>query len=552
MSGFEAIWQGRARPFVDAAQDYVERVAYTRPPRLPPGGSGTSGTGRGRGANDGERSGLEGGNARRLARADTLRLRVMRKLVTAERYELIFNFSQFLWLSRGAGVDPFEPCIDPPVTIEDVRHAFGQAIAAGRVAGDSLSSPGVAHEIHLVAVPELCCFGYILSSVMMTTLLDVCVPPSDRIGHHDYVTAVNRRITQGISALEDELGFGDYEARMLHELVDAIREQTGGDFEPTTLEDDLVLAVWEARAGKHGSLRFTRMLAELASLTAEYVRGMAQKATRSARGIDDPALADRIDAVPNELSADDEVAAGLLVPCIRALLTKDERDSARMQLVTLGGLRRLYLSRARAETFGPLENKVIQAKKNRTDLAAPLDAARTRPTHGDSLAILAKLIAKLAQLADACSFLLWQNGHRLEALRVGIARGRLTHADVSDLVGDVVDFAEDSEEAFRAALDAVAPSAPVQAMLDMGKAAWQWLRRRDAFAAFQQTLTAEGGEALAHDASRLCQALTRQTDSLAAAVGTCNEGDGFVRDYETFCAALAAVHGISFASTRVS
>src|SRR5262249_7301185 len=156
----------------------------------------------------------------------------------------------------------------------------------------------------------------------------------------------------------------------LFRLVEILELIAGDDFSLHDLTDAQVLESWRQSAASNGAaVRFLEILRQLSALSAEVWASTATAAAGDAAPVDDPAVGPRI-AEGQAMTGDpDWVSHALSDPLIVELLSRDEMKVTKQQVDTLALLSGLYLSRARVMTFGPIENRVIQAKRDGRDLS---------------------------------------------------------------------------------------------------------------------------------------------------------------------------------------
>lgn len=502
----------RGRPFAEAADDYVARVR-------------------------------DHANEHHAGRATAIKRSVMRQLSTDDRRHLVYRFAQFFGLSRAAGVDPMDLCFDPPLFTSQVRGAFSQA-SPGWVASDALADPAQpGHRVFLATVPELCCFGFIATEVVTPVMLKGLKAgvEGDPAG---FARTFNADLAKAISALSASTALSDHESRALFTLVKALERVVGEDFSFDTLDDDHLLEAWPDVAATKDLTRFTALMRQLAVLSAELTAAAAADVAADAAPLDAMAvepgierLEDRADATANALSD----------PLIVELLSRDEHKMIQQQLRDFAALQGLHLSRARALTFGPVEDKLVQAKRDARDLARVVGAPATN--HADTVAALGAAHKKLQVLTHAGLHLLWQQGQRREALRLAVEAGHLSHADVRAVVPEAASVASCDLAALDDALAQTQTDGRLQQVLETGRTAWYLLRRRKAFGALESDAAGADalGEAAGH-AALLGLTLSDLQARIEAAVRTCREGDAFAAEHQRFCAALARVHGFAFSA----
>jgi hypothetical protein len=414
-------------------------------------------------------------------------------------------------------------CWDPPVTVAEVTAGLAAA-SPGWVNGDVLRDPASGkHQVFLAAVPELCCFGFILTDVLPVDVLTSLRRPFE--GDADgYARTLNSELSRIVSTCTAETSMSDHHARVLGRLV-AVLEQLGGDdlsFE--TLTDDLVLESWKALADANRATAFAELLRQLAALTDASQAALAESAESLAASLDDPTLSPQ--RLSNELAAQyDSALQALALPLIDKLLSHDQARIVGDQMGSFAPLVGLDRSRMRASTFRSLENQIVQGKRDDRDLHGLLFDGPLTVTHGSTLALLRTVIDRLDTFIHAALYLLEADA-RPEAARTLAAN---------------LGYPSDARSGER-----------FDVVLATGRRAWDRLRHRVAFMTIVEDPAAIDEMAeTAIDAAPLRAALTRLYARLDRAVDGCREGAGFVAEYQVFCEALAHVHGVARASRNV-
>jgi hypothetical protein len=487
------------------------------------------------------------------SRARHLKRNVLRQLSTGDRRHLIYRFAHWFSLSRFAGVEPMDLCFDPPVFARAVYQAFANASRGWITETHELRDPvRPGHRVFLAAVPELCCFGYIASEVLHTVMLQWPNGPTEG-DSATYAETLNTELTRAVSALSSETGPSDHHWRALCRLVEALEAIAGTEFDPCRLTDGQVLESWKATAEASGTKRFVELLHQLSVLSTETRLSADEAAAANALSLDDAAIGDRISNAEVLGDSTESIGSALTDPLIEALLSQEDMDVATQQLDKLAGLERLDLSRARLITFEPIENRVIQAKRERRDARDIVCVANPGMSHAMTVAMLAEIIGTLDGFILAAVHMLSKHGRRVDGVRVAVEAGRLSREDVMALVPDLHAIAgEDFNERLETALATVEPVARLAKALEIGRDAWRKLRRRNAFARLgADAPSLDRLESAALHACQLRHALENLHAGVDHAVSPCREGEGFAAEYDTFCGALAHVHGFDF-STRMS
>jgi hypothetical protein len=485
----------RIRSFAEAAEAYVLRVQDDGRP----------------------------GSDRRAVRANTLRRSVMLQLSTDSRRLLIYRFANFFSLAQAAGVEPLELCFDPPVFPTDARRAFATA-APDWISEDALRDPRGqgGHQVFVGSIPELCCFGFIATELFVPVMLRWIEAPVS--GDTPSVAqALTADLTRAVSELAADTAMSDHDSRTLFQIVETLEQVAGADFSLSQLTDSHVLEAWQCSAEATGITRFAEFLRQISALSVEVQASEAASAATQADELDGLGVNERnaLAVVP------DWVAHALSEPLLVELLSRDQSKIARQQLDTLAALSGLYLSRARAMTFGPVENRIIQAKRLKRDASDVAAAGRQEVSHGRTLTMLQDLVDKVDAFLRASVHLLWTNNRRADAVHLATLAGYVSGMN-SSVVG------REPEGAWRDTLES-------------GATAWHDLRRRVAFARCDADAEAvDELEDAAVQAARLLHAVGRLRGRIDLAVGERREGQPFMEEYDMFCAALGQVHRFGF------
>ncbi len=494
----------RGRSFTEAADDYVARVRDHQQEHHAP-------------------------------RAVALRRSVLRQLATGDRRHLVYRFAQFFALSRAAGIEPMHLCFEPPLFTSQVRRTYASA-APGWLEADALTdraNPG--HRVFLATIPELCCFGFIAIEVATSVMLDWLGTSVDEA---PAVSArrLNTDLTKALSTLSSSTALSDHEARALFALVRTLEQVAGGDFSLDALGDDHVLQAWVDLATTTGQTRFTVLMRQIAALSAEVDEAATAARVVGAFAIDDLAVDTDVERLPDRSAG---LSAALSHPLIVELLSRADRRTAHQQLVEFAPIRGLNLSRARAMTFGPMEERVVQAKRDGRDLASVVAAGGA--TYAVTMDALAAAGARLQSFGRASVYLLWNVGRRLDALGLVRELGDLSPEEVRACLpaGLVLDRTAIDE----ATLAGTEPDGPLGRALETGRTAWYQLRRRKGFGGLEREAEPMDLTEAAGHAILLCRAVSELAGRLSAAVNTRRDGDAFAEEHQRFCAALGRVHG---------
>jgi hypothetical protein len=470
-----------------------------------------------------ERVELAAGASQRSLRAATITRDVLTALCTAERANLTYRFANFFVLLRMAGADPLHPLLEPPVLASDARRLLERIVRPDWIQEEGvLRAPqNEGFRVFPGDIPRLSCLGFMLFEVfpeLLVTHARSRATSGTELAAGEFLKEINRALAR----LQADEGQSEHTTRKFFALIQGLEEAAGRNFEISSLRDDHILSVWLWLAsGDSGVKRYTETLRMLAELTEAIRTGEAAGAVQQAAVIDDPLLAARVSE--GGLEGDDTRSdAALSDDLVATLLTKSQAAMVSVVLVDFACLSGIYLSRARALAFGPFENKLIQAKRDRRDPAsvvASLDGgANAFAAKG---AELTEIIAALAQFVGVAVLLAWEAGEHGAALEAAVAAGFVS-----------ADQAE--------AILATEQPGPLAATLQAGTLAWRSLRRRAGFATMQEK-HAEMSEAAGH-AVYLLAALSRHAKRITAAIEPYLAEQQYRAEVAHFLDALMQVH----------
>ncbi len=482
------------------------------------------------------------------AKAQALRRQVMQRLGSSEAYRFVHQFAGFFTLLRLADVDPLEFVFSPPLTTREARTLLKRSATPGWCEdADVFASPAdTTYKIKMAVIPRLSCLFYLLFETEGDLLLDFAEKPC--AGFKDFSADFTRAMSSAMTHKKEEGDTSNHAYRSMLDLTNTLESVVGADFSVFHLCDDDVLNTWRQMAVRGtGRTRLTEFLRLLSALTAEirsahneYHPG-ASIALDDAKSLWQPSLEDGQVAY-----GDDSHEVSLAHPFIVELLTEEEKALLQFLLVRTRDLAGLHLSRARAVAFSPLENRMIEAKRQKRDASTILED----PSESDGYELLLGDLEKISQRLDALSSaavkVLWDNERRLEAMQCAVAAGLVDMGYVSGLlersVGDVTGDETDEIRIDRMLSCSDRDPAFGHVLRDAG-GSWKKLKRRLFFASIPDRLN--GLEALAESAElsiTLCRQLVRLQEQLRIAVEPHLSEDGFRSEATIVRKALWSIH----------
>ena len=478
--------------------------------------------------------------------AKALSRQVMQRLASAHAYRFLHQFAGFFTLCRLSGVDPLEFAFSPPLTRKEARRILQKGAAPGSLNGDDVFAVAKGGEFKIVlgVIPRLACLAYILFETEAELLLDFAERPCDTFdGFRDEMM---RALSSAIARREDDDAPSSHAYKCMMELVQDLERLAGKDFSVFDLTDDQVLAGWQTMAQRgSGVARLPEYLRLLASLTAEIRSSTNDRDEGGNLELDDPDNVAELRDGTTVAYAEGRNEEALAHPVIQELLTEADQFLCRMLLLRTNELSALYLSRARAIGFGPLENKAIEAKRLQRDPALVIYETPYDNAYQGLMTDLSKLLERLERLNLAAFKVLWDRGERLGALGRAMAGGLLDD-DFSMRVlaaADNVTSIDALEHHVATAMPDVSDDPRLAKAMQAGAAAWKSLKRRQYFATLPDT--AEGLDALsqgAEQASHLNHVVTVLHRRLQHAVRPHIEDDNFSAELTIFRDALASIH----------
>ena len=217
------------------------------------------------------------------------------------------------------------------------------------------------------------------------------------------------------AALRDHLPTAQAQ-RKFHAITEFLQEKVGDEFTGHDINDQAVLDFWLATADSGRAadfrgfrttvlafLRLRRLLLDSDSLQA-LAHPLAIGADSDAHEVEFAA-----DAVLPPLPAEDplELLQEQPAASVKAY-NKRELAALELPLAETAGIVALRLSYLRAETFGPLQNRLTQALRRQSGDFADLIAAGPNATYADCVAALDRLAEHTRQVMQATLYVLRQ------------------------------------------------------------------------------------------------------------------------------------------------
>ena len=504
--------EGRIGSFRDVARSYLERVTF------------------------------QTDNPNIHFRANKIVLDLLNDLRSGERARLIFRFSNLVAVLADAGANFLYLVLEPPGTPQAALKVLKQHVPADWIEKDgTVRNPSAPDTFFYIAdLPKLSCFGFMLIELFAVSLIETMKQRDGVSNSAAHAKQLNQMINREIASMQQEKGYSDHTHRKFSLVVRVMESACEDGFDCHALQDQHVLQGWELYSSEEAPTRFTEWLKILAELTASVDETSTVQPLEFALDMHDEKVSYQLDEdlslAQGSQTDEDSVSLALADPIVAALLGRDGGWSSHYLLMDLRNLRAVHLSRMRALTFRSAENKLIQAKRDKSGLSANgIYEDLTASDHGETLVVQSSLCNELASLLKAQFYLLWSDGDRKDAMTLLVSYGLLTADDLQSLSG-ATDFLSEGAE----------PPELIAGFLKQGNEAWSRLKRRNAFKPLSGVSPSEHLDIAVHYSGQLMQRLERELSKLKVSVMNCRSGPQFSSEVAHFQKTLLTVHQLSF------
>ncbi|MEM9570750.1 MAG: hypothetical protein AAF996_04740 [Pseudomonadota bacterium] len=505
----------RVRRFQAAARDYVERAEFHPEPWA-------------------------------RARAKALATTTMQMLATREAFGLIHQFSCFFTMVRLAGFDPLAFALSQPLTSKEARRALAPLIPSDWLQnGNELVARGhTNYKLVIGVLPKLACFGTILLEVEPDLVVKFAKQPCDDF--ESFSESLNQSISSALSRKTDDDDLSNHHYRTMLEITRQFEKGLGSDFSVLSLSDEVVLSSWQSMAtGDRYVTRFAEFLRLVSAFTAEVRAVMNEQSSANTLELDNPDM--HLSPSSEDILDDSNASAfdsSFADPVVAELLTDRDTQMAQFLLLKTIDLVGIYLSRARALAFSATENKLIEAKRRKSESRQLLPSRLNESKYDELFEEGQKLDERLRQLIRSAIKLAWDAGRPLDALDIAVSSNLTSVSEFA--LEDALSGARASglrPEDVSSLVSALSSNSDWQMQLKLGGEAWKRLRRRLFFA--NLVSDQDGLETLlqgARVASNMQKKLEKITNHMRHAVELQLRGTGFQAEWDIIRLALNKVH----------